>query len=575
MNQTRTFLLIGLLLVAYISWTAWQQQFAPPSVNAVATNVSAPSATSTEPTPLATRAPVDAPAGMNVPVPVAPTSPIMATPAPAPKTTGRRIHIHTDLLDVTLDTSGGTLVHAKLLKYAVQPEQSARVSLLDDGTEHYLVAQSGLVSTQAAPAANAVFRVAKTEYTMAPDQKQLTVDLTWDDAAQGIAVTKRYTFTRGSYVVQVQESVHNLGKTLWTGNAWAQLVRTAPPPPPKSGFFLLHDPSEFYSFNGGGWYSPQDKFSKLTYEDFAKKPVAHAVKGGWLGFVQRYFLAAWIPAADSTEQLSSGVYEDNGVPHYLMRSVGPAFTVASGATVTQDMRLYIGPKLQGTLAATAPGLDLSIDYGIFTVIAQPLHWILVQLHRLTHNWGLAIILLVVLIKAVFYKLSDKQYRSFAKMRKLTPRIKALQERYADDKSKLQQAMMELYQKEKANPVAGCLPMLIQIPVFFALYPVLIESVELRQAPFFGWLHNLSAYDHYYVLPVLYAAVMFAQQMLTPAATMDKTQATIMKAMPVLMAFFFARFPAGLFLYYITNSLLGLAQQWYVTRQVAHAEHAKT
>ncbi|MHB8308927.1 MAG: membrane protein insertase YidC [Metallibacterium sp.] len=571
MNQTRTFLLLGLLLVVYLLWTGWEQQFnapiaAPPP--AASTSTLAPQASA-------------APALVSV-VPSAPTTTAeSAAPAAAllpgsGAAYGQRIAVHTDVLDVTLDTAGGALVQARLLKYAVAPEQAQRVSLLDDSTSHYLVAQSGLVSSiaGAAPAVDALFKSARTSYSMASGQKQLNVDLTWSDPAQGIAVTKRYTFTRGSYVVQVQEQVRNLGKTPWTGNAWTQLVRTAPPAPP-SHLFFLHDPSEYYSFTGGSWYSPQDKFSKLAFDEFAKHPLARSVQDGWIAFVQRYFVAAWIPARGSSAQFSSATFDVAGEPHYLLRSIGPAFSVAPGASAMQNMSLFVGPKLERALNAAAPGLELSVDYGIFTVISQPLHWVLVQLHRITHNWGLAIILLVLLIKAAFYWLSDKQYRSFAKMRKLTPRIKALQARYADDKTKMQQAMMELYQKEKANPVAGCLPMLVQIPVFFALYPVLIESVELRQAPFALWIHNLSAPDPYYVLPVLYAAVMLAQQMLTPAVGMDPTQAKIMKAMPILMAFFFAQFPAGLVLYYITNSVLGLLQQWYVTRQVMRADAAKT
>lgn len=572
MNQTRTFLLLGLLLVAYLLWTGWEQQFnvppAPPPPTASAGSLA----------PQASAAPTPVGAMPSMPVATAKAATPAATLLPGSGGAhGQRIAVHTDLLDVTLDTAGGALVQARLLKYAVAPEAAPRVSLLDDSANHYLVAQSGLVSNSAgaAPAVDAPFKAAHSSYTLAAGQKQLNVDLTWSDPAQGVAVIKRYTFTRGSYVVQVQEQVHNLGKTPWTGNAWTQLVRTAPPAPAASHFFFLHDPSEYYSFTGGSWYSPQDKFNKLAFDEFAKQPLLRTVQDGWVAFVQRYFVAAWIPARGGNAQFSSATFDVGGVPHYLLRSIGPAFSVAPGASVTQRMSLFIGPKLEHALNAAAPGLELSVDYGIFTVISQPLHWVLVQLHRITRNWGLAIILLVVLIKAAFYWLSDKQYRSFAKMRKLAPRIKALQARYADDKPKMQQAMMELYQKEKANPVAGCLPMLVQIPVFFALYPVLIESVELRQAPFALWIHNLSAPDPYYVLPVLYAAVMLAQQMLTPAVGMDPTQAKIMKAMPILMAFFFAQFPAGLVLYYITNSVLGLLQQWYVTRQVMRADAAKT
>ena len=568
MNQTRTFLLLGLLLVAYLLWTAWQEQFHP-ALPAVPTPAGQTAATTVAAQPTVPSMPAVA-----VEAGAAPTAAAVGVPPPTPSSArGTRIHVHTDLLDVTLDSAGGALLRAQLLDYAVHPQQPARVSLLDDHAGHYLVAQSGLISTVAAPAADALFSAGKTDYTLAPGQNQLAVDLTWRDAARGISVIKRYVFTRGSYVIRVRETVHNSGTAPWTGNAWTQLLRTAPPTP-QSHFGFLHDPSSFV-FSGAAWYSPQDKFNKLALDAFAKHPLSRSVAGGWLAFVQHYFLAAWIPPTQVPYQFSSAEFQQQGVPYYVLRGVGPTFSVAPGASASQEQRLYIGPKRPSLLQAAAPGLDLSVDYGIFTVIAQPLHWILVQLHRITFNWGLAIILLVLLIKGAFFWLSDKQYRSMAKMRKLAPRLKALQERYADDKTKMQQAVMELYQKEKVNPLSGCWPMLVQIPVFFALYWVLIESVELRQAPFVLWIHNLSAPDPYFVLPALNAGVMLLQQFLTPVAGMDPTQAKIMKFMPLVMAVFFAFFPAGLVLYYLVNSLTGVMQQWWVLRQVQRADAAKT
>ena len=568
MNQTRTFLLLGLLLVAYLLWTAWQQQFHP-ALPAVPTQAGQTAASSVAAQPTVPAMPAAAAEAGP-----APTAAAAAAPLPTLSSArGTRIHVHTDLLDVTLDSAGGALLRAQLLHYAVQPQQPARVSLLDDHDGHYLVAQSGLISTVAAPAADAPFSAGKTDYTLTPGQNRLAVDLTWRDAARGISVIKRYVFTRGSYVVRVREIVHNSGTAPWTGNAWTQLLRTAPPIP-QSHFGFLHDPSSFV-FSGAAWYSPQDKFNKLALDAFAKHPLNRSVAGGWLAFVQHYFLAAWIPPTQVPYQFSSAEFRQQGVPYYVLRGVGPTFSVAPGASASQEQRLYIGPKRPSLLQAAAPGLNLSVDYGIFTVIAQPLHWILVQLHRITFNWGLAIILLVLLIKGAFFWLSDKQYRSMAKMRKLAPRLKALQERYADDKTKMQQAVVELYQKEKVNPLSGCWPMLVQIPVFFALYWVLIESVELRQAPFVLWIHNLSAPDPYFVLPALNAGVMLLQQFLTPVAGMDPTQAKIMKFMPLVMAVFFAFFPAGLVLYYLVNSLTGVMQQWWVLRQVQRADAAKT
>ena len=568
MNQTRTFLLLGMLLVAYLLWTAWPEQFHP-ALPAAPTQAGQTAASSVAAQPTVPSMPAAATEAGPAPTAAAATAPLPTLSSAR----GTRIHVRTDLLDVTLDSAGGALLRAQLLHYAVQPQQPARVSLLDDHAGHYLVAQSGLISTVAAPAADAPFSAGKTDYTLTPGQNRLAVDLTWRDAARGISVIKRYVFTRGSYVVRVREIVHNSGTAPWTGNAWTQLLRTAPPTP-QSHFGFLHDPSSFV-FSGAAWYSPQDKFNKLALDAFAKHPLSRSVAGGWLAFVQHYFLAAWIPPTQVPYQFSSAEFRQQGVPYYVLRGVGPTFSVAPGASASQEQRLYIGPKRPSLLQAAAPGLDLSVDYGIFTVIAQPLHWILVQLHRITFNWGLAIILLVLLIKGAFFWLSDKQYRSMAKMRKLAPRLKALQERYADDKTKMQQAVMELYQKEKVNPLSGCWPMLVQIPVFFALYWVLIESVELRQAPFVLWIHNLSAPDPYFVLPALNAGVMLLQQFLTPVAGMDPTQAKIMKFMPLVMAVFFAVFPAGLVLYYLVNSLTGVMQQWWVLRQVQRADAAKT
>ena len=554
MNQTRTFLVFALLFVAYLLWTTWQSDYATAPVSAAVTAKTLP--TSGNATPTATTA---APAPMT---PQVPEIPAVATPEQTP---GQQIHVRTDLLDLGIDTRGGTLDRAELLDYAVEPGKPARVDLLHAGAADYFVAQSGLVSaTDKAPDHNAVFRAPQAAYTLAPGQNTLNVDLTWTDAASGVSVLKRYTFTRGSYVVTLTQQVINRGRMPWAGNAYEQLTRVAPPAP-SSHLFGLSDPAS-HSYNGPAWYGPADKFQKLPYEKVASKPLDKTVSGGWVAMVQHYFLAAWIPGNAGAQTFQSAAVNAAGSTRYVMRTLGPAFTVAPGQTVGSTANLFVGPKLQNLLQQTAPGLELTVDYGMFTVLAQPLHWVLVELHRLTRNWGLAIILLVLLIKAVFFKLSEKQYTSAAKMRKLAPRIQALKERYGDDKVKMQQSMMELYQKEKANPLAGCWPMLVQIPVFFALYWVLLESVELRQAPFFGWLQNLSAPDPYFVLPILNAAVMLAQQFLTPMVGMDPTQAKIMKAMPLLFAFMFAFFPSGLVLYWVTNGLTGLLQQWFIMRR---------
>ena len=288
--------------------------------------------------------------------------------------------------------------------------------------------------------------------------------------------------------------------------------------------------------------------------------------------LQHYFFAAWIPAAGETDQYATAIVTANPA-RYLIRTLGPAITIAPGASASSSARLYVGPKLQSTVDQIAPGLSLTADYGVLTFIAEPLHWVLSKIHALVGNWGFAIILLVLLIKALMFKLTEAQFRSMAKMRKLQPRVQALKDRYGEDRQKMNQAMLELYQKEKINPLGGCLPMLIQMPVFFALYWVLLESVELRQAPFVGWLQNLSAPDPYFVLPLLNGATMIVTQYLTPTTGMDPMQARMMKIMPVMFAVMFAFFPAGLVLYWTVNGMTSLLQQWIITKRIEAGEKA--
>jgi YidC/Oxa1 family membrane protein insertase len=349
-----------------------------------------------------------------------------------------------------------------------------------------------------------------------------------------------------------------------------------PPVVAKGGLFSVYN-SESYAFAGAAWYSPADKFNKLAFAKFAESPLKHEATGGWAAMLQHYFFAAWIPQATETDQLSTDIITVDGTPRYLIRAQAPAVTIAPNQSTTIATRLWVGPKLQSDLATVAPGLDLTADYGILTVIAQPIHWVLVQLHKLVGNWGLAIILLVLLIKLALYKPSEAQYRSMAKMKQFQPRLEALKERYGDDKQKLNAATMELYQKEKINPLGGCLPILIQMPIFFALLWVLQESVELRQAPFFGWIQNLSAPDPFYILPILNGAAMLFTQWLSPASPgMDPVQQRMMKTMPLIFAVMFAFAPAGLTLYWTVNSWLSLLQQWIITKRVgSEATKAKT
>lgn len=561
MTSPRNFLLIALLFLGYLLWMQWQEDYNKPSAPPVA---SAPVAGETPAVPSGADVPNAAapPATPGVPDTAAPTG---AAAAPAPN-----VVVTTDLLRVEISPRGASVVVADLLAYPQQPKDFAHpVRLLDDRAPTYFVAQSGLVSANgAAPDHQAVFSAEKNAYTLAEGADTLEVPLTWTDPA-GLQVRKVFVFKRASYVIEQRQDITNGTAASWNGNAYRQLQRV--PPVYDTSGIKGYTNTEHYSFAGAAWYSPTDKFQKLKFDHFEKEPLDKSVTGGWAAMLQHYFFAAWIPPAAQADQYATKVVPVGDAKRYLIRTLSPPIALAPGETKSDSARLYVGPKLQSTLDEVAPGLSLTVDYGIFTVIAEPLHWILAQLHKLTGNWGLAIILLVLLIKAAFFKLSETQFRSMAKMRKLQPRIEALKERYGDDRQKLNQAMLELYQKEKANPLAGCLPMLVQMPVFFALYWVLLESVELRQAPFLGWIQNLSAPDPYYVLPILNGLVMVATSFLSPTTGMDPTQAKMMKIMPVIFSVLFAFFPAGLVLYWTANGGLSLLQQWIITKRVEAGE----
>jgi YidC/Oxa1 family membrane protein insertase len=563
MTSPRNLLLIALLFLGYLLWNAWQEDYAR-GTRPAGTTPTASTGTATAPAaPTQSATPAEIPTASNA-APSAPSAP--ATPAVATPSTSQRVLVTTDVLRVEIDTHGGNVVAADLLEYPQQPKDFAHpVRLLDDSASRFFAAQSGLVSSQgAAPDHTATFAAEKTEYKLADGADAIEVPLTWTDAS-GLQVRKVFVFKRDNYAIEQRQEITNKSGASWSGNAYRQLQRV--PPVIDTSGIKAYSNTERYSFIGAAYYNASDKFQKVKFDNFEKEPLNKSFAGGWAAMLQHYFFAAWIPEAAETDQYTTAVVHGGDATRYLIRTLLPAITVAPGETKSDTARLYVGPKLQSTVDQVAPGLSLTADYGIFTVISEPLHWILAQFHKLTGNWGFAIILLVVLIKAAFFKLSEAQYRSMARMRKMQPRIEALKERYGDDRQKMNQAMLELYQKEKINPLGGCLPMLVQIPVFFALYWVLLESVELRQAPFILWIQNLSAPDPYFVLPVLNGLAMIATQWLTPSAGMDPMQAKMMKIMPVAFSVLFAFFPAGLVLYWTVNGLLSLLQQWIITKRI--------
>jgi len=567
MGNLRPVLLIALGLLGYMLWVQWQRDYGAAPAAAVSAE-RAPEVPGGSPA-----VPQDEP-DLPQPLDLAQEKPGAGTAA-SPTSNGAAlaqpgsptINITTDVLKVEISLLGGTVVSAQLLNYPVVLEQpDNKVELLEEHGEALFIAQSGLLSHEAAPNHTSIYQSERMDYRLADGVDELRVPLTWRSES-GVTVTKTFVFKRGKYGIEVRHELENRSSEAWTGSRYDQLQRAVSGEKKRRGFA---NPSA-YSFFGMGFYNPQDKFEKLKFENVAAEPYEKTASGGWLAMIEHYFFAAWIPPADEQVRYSTQVIQTGGWPRYIAREVSPLQTARPGEHVEFSSLLYLGPKLQDQLEEVAPGLEHTVTYGIFTVFSKPLFWLLSHIHSLVGNWGWAIVLLTVLVKAAFFKLTETQYRSMARMRKLQPRIEQLKERYGDDRQRMSQAMMELYKTEKANPLAGCLPMLVQIPVFIALYWVLLESVELRQAPFILWVNNLSARDPYFVLPLLNAGFMIATQRLTPTAGMDPLQRKMMNLMPVAFAVMFAFFPAGLVLYWATNAGLSLAQQVYITRRIAARE----
>ncbi|MFN7551271.1 MAG: membrane protein insertase YidC [Pseudomonadota bacterium] len=572
MSNMRSFLLIALLVTSFFLWEAWQRDYGP--------NAPAPIAPEAVPATAGADVPTNAAPAADTAAasPDVPSAPLTAT-AVEPATSDTQaeasaavdpITVETDVLRLKIDPRGGTLVDAELLAYPIAPQNKANVvRLFTDDAARFFVAQSGFVAAAgAAPDHTALFSATQSAFRLADDATSIDVPLTWIDGS-GVRVTKTYRLARGSYAIDVLHRIDNGGSSPWSASEYRQLQRTSPLVDRK---FSFTNPEQ-YAFTGVSWYSPEERFQKLQFEDFLEDPLNRTVTGGWVAQQQHYFFAAWIPPVTEAAQFSTAVVESPAGPRYLVRAMAPAITIAPGASTDTSARLYVGPKLQDQIEDVAEGLIYTVDYGMVTFLAAPLFWALEWLFKLTGNWGWAIILITVLIKLAFFKLTEAQYKSFAKMRKLQPRLQALKERYGDDRQKMNQAMMELYQKEKINPLGGCLPILVQIPVFIALYWVLLESVELRQAPFIGWIQNLSDKDPYFILPILNGIAMYATQKLTPTAGMDPMQARIMQMMPVVFSIMFAFFPAGLVLYWTINGALGLAQQYVITKRIEAGEKA--
>lgn len=472
---------------------------------------------------------------------------------------GQRIKVKTDLFEADIDTVGGDLRRLVLNKHRAEEVKNGNFVLMDDTFKPmFYVAQSGLMGADL-PNHKSQFTTTATSYNLADDAASQEVSLSW--VGNGITVNKIYTFHRGSYVIDVRYQINNGSAAAITPSAYYQIVHDSES---NQGSAMMP------TFTGGAYFTDVDKFKKIKFGDMADQNLSKTSKDGWIGLIQHYFASAWIPKTGVEREFYTKKLSDN---IYAMGVVTPNAPIAAGTSAEVGAQLFAGPQTEKELVKAAPGLEYTVDYGWLTVIAKPLFWVLSKIYGVVHNWGVAIILLTVLIKAAFFPLSAASYKSMAQMRELAPRLQSMKEKFGDDKQKMQQAMLEMYRTEKINPMGGCLPIIVQIPVFIALYWVLLGSVELRHAPFFGWIQDLSATDPWFILPILMGATMIIQTYLNPAPT-DPIQAKVMKIMPVVFSVFFFFFPAGLVLYWLVNNILSIAQQWYVNKTIHAAALAK-
>ena len=472
----------------------------------------------------------------------------------------QRIHARTDIFQADIDTMGGDLRHLELLKHRDSIQADKNFILMDDSAPPAVyVAQTGLIGADL-PTHKSIFTSAANDYKMQDGNNQLEVKLNWEND-NGLQVEKLYTFHRGSYVVDVTYQIHNATTSAITPSVYYQIVHDI-----DSNQASRMMPT----FTGGAYFTEADKYKKLSFKDMEKTNLSKTAKDGWIGLVQHYFVGAWIPKEGLPREYYTKALSDN---IYSIGAVSPLGTIAAGASQDITARLYAGPEEQTNLKQVAPGLEYTVDYGWLTIIATPLFWVLSAIEKVVHNWGVAIIILTILLKLMFYPLSAASYRSMAHMREVAPRLQRLKEQYGDDKQKLQQAMMEICKTEKINPMGGCLPILVQIPVFISLYWMLLGTVEMRHAPFALWIHDLSAPDPFYVLPILMATTMIIQTRLNPTPP-DPIQAKVMMVMPVVFSVFFFFFPAGLVLYWLVNNVLSIAQQWNINRTIALETAAK-
>lgn len=558
-------------MISLMLWQAWQIDYGPN-----------PPVAQTETQSAVTQTKEDLPATSSTVTTVAP-----AQSQPAPQATSTTqpatatsaiVAVKTDVLALEIDTLGGTLQNLDLLDYPQEKDNTivnaarklvglkaaeknhAPVRLLNSLPEKMFIAQSGLIAgagNQAAADHHTVYSASAQQFQLAEGQETLTVPLTWTDN-NGLTVTKEFVFKRGSYEITVNHKVNNQSGKDWSGRQYNQLLKV--PFSENQGNMLT---AGMRAYDGGVIYTEKEKYQKVDFDDMKEDNLDVATPGGWAAMIQHYFASAWIPPAEQENHLYTKYLKDD---RYVVGSYSPAVSVPNNTEVQFVSRFFSGPKIQPMMEKIASGLELTVDYSALTFIGKPIYWLLNKIHGFTQNWGWAIIGVTLCIKLLMFPLTQASFISMAKMRKIQPRLKELQERFADDRQRFNTEMMALYKKEKVNPLGGCLPIFIQIPVFMALYWVLSETVEFRQAPFMLWIQDLSVMDPFLILPVIMGITMKIQQGLNPPP-IDPLQAKIMKMFPLVFTVFFLFFPAGLVLYWVVNNTLSILQQTYITKKI--------
>ena len=558
MDIKRIVLFAGLAIVSYLMVLAWNEDYHQPATDQVAQSETTGNSTASADEMMLPEGNPDT-TGDEFTTPDSSNGVSTASSGQASGLTNRYVTVKTDVYELTIDRVGGNLVSSDLLKHDKTLDSEEPLKLLTNTSNRTYLLESGLIGRNGPDGRNAsqppVFESGANRYSLEEGEDELQIDLSYQ-TEDGVNIIKRYVFGRDSYEIDVRYLIENTSESSWEGNFTGKIVRDQSPDPTSQASMGIR------AYLGMVISTPEDPYEKYDFEDLSEERINQQVTNGWLAFLQHYFLTAWIPERDQTAQFQT---TQRGQLH-VMGFVYPATTVAPGETAEVGATAYVGPKIIDRLENLAPNLDRTVDFGWLFFISLPLFYVLQWFHGLFGNWGVSIILLTVMVKLVFFHLSATSYKSMAKMRAVAPQLNRLKELYGDDRQRMSQEMMALYKREKINPLGGCLPILVQMPVFISLYWVLFEAVQLRHAPFFLWINDLSQMDPFFILPILMGASMFIQMSLNPTPP-DPMQAKLMKGMPLIFTIFFLWFPAGLVLYWLTNNVLSIAQQWYITRKI--------